>query len=327
MPKINTYDQKHMETAASRIHGADISLLNAVKTRDYTGKDIVCFGMPFTTGDHMNQGTNKAPNAVREQSPYYTSDMYPYPSHYDINRIADGGNLVAEVPTDSARDCLMNLRAQVKAELAKGDFRPLFIGGDHTIPYSTLAGVSEHLDQPLAVLHFDAHPDSGNFVEINQGTFMYELTKTGHIDAANSFQFFLRTDVHTDGEYRDVTDQFTIYDAFAMHAEMRRDGYDDLVEKIKTTMGNRPVWISFDIDAIDASCAPGTTIPMHNGATSEELAMIFYKLSQAGLNVVGGEVVELIPDLDTASKTTCGLAARLMRDFAYLSYQAAQREI
>lgn len=149
MPKITPYNEGQLITAHRQISGTEHSLLNADKTNDYTNKDIVCFGMPFTTGDHTNQGTNKAPTAVREHSLYYTSDSYPYGVHYNIDKIADGGNLTPEIPTASARNCLMNLRSQVKAELAKGDFCPIFIGGDHTIPYATLAAMSEHLKKPL----------------------------------------------------------------------------------------------------------------------------------------------------------------------------------
>jgi len=322
VPKVNRFNELHLETAHSRIHGAEYSLLNADKTQDFLGRDIVCFGIPFSTGDHANLGTNKAPNAVRESSIYYASDMYPYPSHYDLRRVADGGNLYPSLPTDTARNCLLDLRNQVREKLSQDDFRPVFIGGDHTLPYATLAALSEHLQESLAVLHFDAHPDSGNFEEINQGTFMYDLSTSGHIDAEHSFQFFIRNDVHTEGEYRHITDKFRIFDTFAMHGALRQDGFDNLVKEVKQVIGSRPVWISFDVDAFDAAYAPATTIPMHNGATSEEVATLFLKLSTAGLNVVGGEVVELIPDLDVPTKTTCGLAARVMRDIAYLTHLA-----
>jgi len=326
MPNINKYNEQQDKVRKVIKVDDSYSLLNANKTNDYKGRDVVCFGMPFTTADFANQGTNKAPGAVRELSLFHAASMYPYDTHYDINAIADGGNLFPEDSGATDKDCLDSLRKQVKAELAKGDFRPLFIGGDHTIPYATVAALSEHLNEPIAVLHFDAHPDTANMEGLNQATFMYDLVKSGHIDGQRTFQFYLRTDVLSEGEYRDVQDQITIYDTFAMKAAMRQDGFDKLIAEIKEKVGQKPVWISFDLDAFDTSCAPGTTLPMVNGATTEEMALIFLKLAKAELNIVGGEVVELLPDLDVDTKITCILATRVMRDIAYLSYNAAQRE-
>ena len=323
--KIKEYNQEDIASAFSGYHNDEYSLMCAQRTNDYTDKDVVIFGIPFTTADHSNQGTNKGPEAVRRHSPYYSTDYYPYPEHYKLARLADGGNIRPANHTFSCETNLNDLKEQIKAELAKGDFRPVFVGGDHSLPFATLSAVSEHLGEPLCVLHFDAHPDSGEFDYPNQSAFMCALSRKGYIDPARTFQFFIRTEVHTEGEYRDISEQFTIYDGMDMHEQYRKDGFDAIVENVKDVVGQRPVWISFDMDCMDAAYAPATTFPVPCGATSQQIQTILYKLHQAGLNVYGGEVVELIPDLDVPSKITCGLATKLTRDFCIMSYHAHKR--
>lgn len=327
MPKIKLkpYNPEDIAKAFSGYYNDEFSLLCAERTNDYTDKDVVLFGMPFTTADHSNQGTNKGPEAVRRASPYYSTDYYPYPEHYKLDRLADGGNLR---PGNHTKDCHTNLnelKEQVRTELAKGDFRPVFVGGDHTLPFATLTAVSEHIGEPLCVLHFDAHPDSGEFDYPNQSAFMCATARSGHMDPARSFQFFIRTEIHTEGEYRDIADQFTVHDGMDMHEQYRIDGFDAIVANIKEVVGDRPVWISFDMDCFDAAYCPGTTIPMPFGATSQQIQTMFYKLHEAKLNIWGGEVVELIPDLDTPSKVSCALATKLVRDISIMTYQAHQR--
>ena len=84
---------------------------------------------------------------------------------------------------------------------------------------------------------------------------MYDLSTSGHIDAKEAPVFYSQRR-HTEGEYRHITEEFCIFDTFAMHGALRQDGFDNLVKEVKQVIGSRPVWISFDVDAFDAAMLP-----------------------------------------------------------------------
>jgi agmatinase len=330
MPKyaVNPYSKAHLEQAMPKLMGGDVRLLNAAPAEILTDKTVVAFGIPFDCGMFQNQGVRKAPQAVRAISHQYASSMYPHDEIFEPTAVADAGNLVPENPSASVVDQLASIKEQIAAVLATGAMRPVFVGGDHTLPYATVTALSERLGRPLALLHVDAHPDLNNAGDpdfIDDSTFFYDVARSGHIDPDRSLQLYLRQDLYTIEDNSDVADRVRSVDALTMKSEFRRDGFEALVREIEERVGDAPVYISFDIDAVDCAFAPGTTFPMPCGATSEELFTLFASLGRTGIDFHGGEVVEVIPDLDAPTKTTCILAAVLLRDFAILAARSAAR--
>ena len=322
------FNEGHFTLAADRLKCGNPQLLNASEHTDPSEAVIGAFGIPFDCGQFTNQGTSKAPGVVRELSNLYCSYQYPHDEIYEVGQVFDGGNFVPEDPSASIKDCLMSLKEQVKAQLARGTFRPVFIGGDHTIPYATIAALSEHLGKPISLIHIDAHWDfnnSGDNDFIDDSTFLYDMIKMGYVDPARTTQLYIRYDLHS-FEPNELIERTDVVDARAMKEHYLEDRFSTLVKQIEEKKGSEePVYILLDIDALDMTNAPGTTFPMPGGASNDEIIQLFYQLSQTHMNFYGGEVVEVIPDLNTPTKTTCGMAANILRDMAILAWKAAKR--
>jgi agmatinase len=253
--------------------------------------DIVVTGVPFDQSVTNRPGTRLGPRAIREASALQPCDP-PYGWPFDVLSefaIIDYGDMafdyghVAEFPE--------TLRNHIRPMVAAG--KPtVTLGGDHYVTYPILQAYAEKYG-PLSLLQFDAHSDSwvdDDLSRIDHGTFVYKAVKTGVIDPLTSVQVGIRT---TNPDPLGVT---TI-DAREVHEA----GAAAAVAKIKQVLGDRPVYLTFDIDALDPAYAPGTGTPVWGGLTSAQAAIMLRDL--AGINIVGGDVVEVSPPFDTTGAT------------------------
>ena len=168
----------------------------------------------------------------------------------------------------------------------------LTLGGDHFITLPILRAYAEKYG-PLAMVQFDAHSDSwidDDPDRIDHGTFVYKAVKEGLIIPERSVSIGIRT---TNPDTMGVN----IIDA----PEVHRAGPDTVAAKIKDIVGDTPCYLTFDIDCLDPAFAPGTGTPVWGGLTSGQAALILREI--AGLNVVGGDVVEVSPAYDTTGAT------------------------
>ena len=140
----------------------------------------------------------------------------------------------------------------------------LTLGGDHTIPYGMVRAASEKFGK-LALLHFDSHQDSTPSTDgnISHANFAYDLQAEGCIDPSKSAQVFIRTEM-TECGYN------IFYAQDAVFMDMK-----ELAEKLKKIVGDMPVYITFDIDALDPSAAPGTGTPVIGGPSSAQVRKLF----------------------------------------------------
>jgi agmatinase len=183
----------------------------------------------------------------------------------------------------------------------------LTLGGDHFITYPLLRAHASKHGAPLSLLHFDAHSDTwddGDEERIDHGTMFYWAAKQGIVDPATSMQVGLRT---TNAD----TMGFNILDAPSVH-EL---GINAAIDRIRETVTGKPVYLTFDIDCLDPSYAPGTGTPVCGGLTSHQALSILRGL--AGINVVGMDVVEVAPAYDTAEITSLA-AASIAMEMLYL---------
>jgi agmatinase len=166
------------------------------------------------------------------------------------------------------------------------------IGGDHYITYPILKAYAEKFGK-LACLHFDAHSDTwadDDLSRIDHGTGFYKAIKTGLIDPAKTIQVGIRTD-------NPETMGVTTIPAREVHEA--KPG--EIAGRIKEILGDTPVYVTFDIDALDPAYAPGTGTPVWGGLTSAQAHAILRDV--AGINMVGGDVVEVSPPYDHAGIT------------------------
>lgn len=276
------------------------SFLRRRYSKDFSGADLVITGVPFDQAVTHRPGARFGPRAIREASLLQPFDA-PYGWGYDPlteMAIIDGGDLAFDYADVAAfPECL---RAHIGAILDAGPGAGpgvLALGGDHFITLPILRAHAERYG-PVALIHFDAHSDSwtdDNPARIDHGTFLYKALQEGVIRPETTVSVGIRTD-------NPDTHGVTIVDAPTLH----RDGVEAALCIIRGVVGAQPVYVSFDIDALDPAFAPGTGTPVWGGLASWQAAALLRGL--AGINLVGGDVVEVSPPHDHAGITAIAAA-------------------
>jgi agmatinase len=271
--------------------GGATSFLRRKYTKDLTGVDIAVTGVPFDQAVTNRPGTRLGPRAIREASALQAPDA-PYGWDFDVLSefaIADYGDLAfdhANVPAFPAA-LTEHIRGILNAGAAS-----VVLGGDHYISFPILKAYAEKYG-PISLLQFDAHSDTwmdDDMDRIDHGTMFYKAVKLGIVDPATSVQVGIRT-----------TNEDTLGVHIIDAAEVHEIGPKAVVARVKEILGNNPCYLTWDIDALDPAFAPGTGTPVWGGLTSAQGAAMLRGL--AGINIVGGDVVEVSPPFDTTGAT------------------------
>ena len=268
-----------------------LSFLRRRYTKDLSGVDIAVTGIPFDQAVTNRPGTRLGPRAIREASALQSPDA-PYGWGYnplEAFSVVDYGDLAFDYAyTPGFPD---RVTAHIGGILEAGA-ASVVLGGDHSITLPILkAYAAKH--GPISLIQVDAHTDTwvdDDFSRIDHGTFAYKAIRQGIVDPATSVQVGIRTD-------NPDTMGVNIIDAREMHAA----GAAAAAEKAKAIVGDRPVYLSFDIDGLDPAFAPGTGTPVWGGLSSAQAAVFLRGL--AGINLVGGDVVEVSPPFDSGGIT------------------------
>ena len=271
--------------------GGALSFLRRQYSKDLTGVDIAVTGVPFDQAVTHRTGTRFGPRAIREAS---TLQPYDPPIGWGFDplgefSIIDYGDLAFDYAHTPSFPALLtdHIRTVLNANVAS-----VTLGGDHSITLPILKAYAEKYG-PMSVIQFDAHSDlwaDDDFDRIDHGTFMYKAVKLGYVDPTRSVQIGIRT----------VCDDYLgmhYIDARSVH-EM---GLPWVVERTKSIVGDNPTYVTFDIDALDPAFAPGTGTPVWGGLASWQTAALLRDL--AGINMVGGDVVEVSPPFDHGNIT------------------------
>ena len=271
--------------------GGAPSFLRRRYSKDLTGVDIAVTGVPFDQAVTNRPGTRLGPRAIREASCLQPYDP-PYGWGFDPLgdfAIADYGDLAFDYA--KVADFPYVLTEHIRGILAQGA-GTVTLGGDHYISFPILKAYAEKFG-PLALLQFDAHSDTwqdDDLSRIDHGTMFYKAIKLGLIDPAKSVQVGIRT-------VNDNAWGMNIIDAREVH----ETGPVAVAQKIRDIMGDHPAYLTFDIDCLDPAFAPGTGTPVWGGLSSGQAAMILRDI--AGINLVGGDIVEVSPPFDTTGAT------------------------
>ena len=271
--------------------GGATSFLRRRYTKDLSGVDIAVTGVPFDQAVTNRTGTRLGPRAIREASTLQPYDP-PYGWDFDVlseRAIVDYGDMafdyghVAKFPAA--------LTEHIRGILA-ADVATVTLGGDHFITLPILRAYAEKYG-PISLLQFDAHSDSwvdDDMDRIDHGTFVYKAIKQGLIDPETSVQVGIRT-TNPDTMGVSVIDAREVHERGAQATAMR----------IKEVLGDRPCYLTFDIDALDPAFAPGTGTPVWGGLSSAQAAIILRDI--AGINILGGDIVEVSPPFDSTGAT------------------------
>ena len=292
-------------TTPEPTYGGVTSFMRRKYTKDVRGADVAVLGVPFDTATTNRSGTRFGPRAIRNASTIMAWER-PYNMPFDpFDRLAvvDVGDALFDfgkpesVPSD--------IEACAAAVIA-GGCGLLSLGGDHFISYPLLKAHASHYGKPLSLLHFDAHSDTweDDNDRIDHGTMFYWAARQGIVDPAASVQVGIRTQ-------NPDTMGFHIIDAPAVHER----GAAAVSDEVRRILGDRPVYLTFDIDCLDPSYAPGTGTPVCGGLTTHQALSILRDL--AGINVVGMDVVEVAPQYDVGEITSLA-AASLAMEMLYL---------
>lgn len=264
--------------------------------------DVVVLGVPFDTGVSYRPGARFGPSHIRESSrllrPYNPAqDVKPFA----VQQVVDGGDIAVN-PFDIA-EALTTVQSHAAKVLAEGA-KLLTLGGDHTIALPLLRAMADK-HGPLAVVHFDAHLDTWDSyfgADYTHGTPFRRASEEGLLDRDACMHIGIRGPLYTANDLVEDGDLgFQIVHA----TEIDALGVAGVIERMLTRVGDRPVYVSIDIDVLDPAFAPGTGTPEAGGFTSRELLAIIRAFSST--NLVGADIVEVAPAYDHAQVT--GIAA------------------
>ncbi|WP_182903038.1 agmatinase [Microbispora sp. H10830] len=274
--------------------------------------DIAVVGVPFDTGVSYRPGARFGPAHVREASrllrPYNPGlDIAPF----DVAQVADAGDIAVN-PFDIGQ--AIDTVQATALDLTSDGTRLVTIGGDHTIALPLLRTAAER-HGPVALVHFDAHLDTWDTyfgAAYTHGTPFRRAVEENILDTEALSHVGIRGPLY--GK-KDLEDDRRF--GFGIHtsADVFRQGVDEIIDRLRTRIGDRPLYVSVDIDVLDPAHAPGTGTPEAGGLTSRELLEILRGF--AGLNVVGGDVVEVAPAYDHA-ELTCVAASQIAYDLVSL---------
>lgn len=272
--------------------GGALSFMRRRYTKDVAGADLVVTGVPFDQAVTHRAGARMGPRAIREASTLQPCDLpYGWDGFDPLGEftIVDAGDVAfdyAHTPSFPGR-----VTDHIAGILAAGP-GTVTLGGDHFITLPILRAYAAKYGS-MSVVQFDAHSDlwpDDDPDRIDHGTFMYKAVKEGIVDVTRSLQVGIRTDCE---DYLGMP----YLDARTCHEK----GVGFVVDQIKQRVGDHPTYVTFDIDALDPAFAPGTGTPVWGGLASWQGAAILRDL--AGINLVGGDVVEVAPAYDTTGAT------------------------
>jgi agmatinase len=203
------------------------------------------------------------------------------------------------------------IEATVGEVLAAGAI-PIVLGGDHAIAEPDIRACAAH-HGPVGLIHFDTHTDTGREVfgvEVSHGTPMYRLVEQGHVDPRRYVQIGLRGYWPGEPEFSWQAERGIV--SLFMH-DVRDRGIRAIVEEAVSAAGAGPVFLSVDVDVLDPAFAPGTGTPEPGGMTSGDLLWACRELA-ARLDVVGADLVEVIPTAVGSADITALVADRIVRE-------------
>ncbi len=296
----------------------DLPLMaDAHKAVDIAGLEVAVVGVPMDLGVTNRPGARFGPRAVRG-----IERIGPY--HHVHRQVPASFVKAADIGDVSFRSrySLEQSHEDIEsyfAKLAAAGVAPVAVGGDHSISLPILKALGAKT--PVGMIHIDAHCDTGGPFEgskFHHGGPFREAVLAGVLDPERTIQIGIRGNAEYLWEFS--------YDSgmTVIHAEeFMRLGLDGTIAKIRTVIGGGPTYLSFDVDSLDPAFAPGTGTPEIGGLSSRE-AMELVR-GCAGIDFIGGDVVEVAPQYDATTNTAHAAAQMLFEIFSVVAMARAAR--
>ena len=271
--------------------------------------DVAIVGAPTDDLVSDRPGTRFAPRAIRAASCPPGPHLEAGVDAFDELRIVDFGDAPV-IPADAERSHAA-IEETVRQVLA-ADAVPIVLGGDHSITEPEVRACAA-VHGPIGLVHFDTHTDTGTQVfgsERSHGTPMYRLVEAGWVDPKRYVQIGLRGYWPGEPEFSWQRDKGIT--SFFMH-DVRAEGIETLLDQTIKVVGEGPVFLTVDVDVLDPAFAPGTGTPEPGGMTPLELLPSVRRIARE-LELVGADVVEVIPTAPGSADITALVADRIVRE-------------
>jgi agmatinase len=275
-------------------------------------------GVPFDGAVTHRPGARFGPQEIRRASLMLCDGLHPLFGVSPINDLGDA--LDMRLPNASSLPAVRE-QIQAQASVLMAQHHCVFLGGDHSVTLALLRAARAQHGQ-LALLHFDAHCDTwqDHFGEPSgHGTWTYEAIAEGLVNPLHTVQIGLRS-----GGERETLDYVQDRGGLIFTARQLRGldgaGLQPVIKQILQRIGQRPCYLTLDIDCLDPAFAPGTGTPEPGGLSSSQMLTFLEEL--APLNLIAMDCVEVAPAYDHAELTS-NAAATLV--WTYLCGQLAKR--
>ncbi len=295
------------------------TFMRADQADDWSEVDIGLIGVPFDGGVTNRPGARHGPREIRNQSSLIrrqnqASGICPY----DLCNVADLGDAWVQKPfhLESSLDEITAFYAKVR----QNGVIPVSAGGDHSITLPIFRAIAKQ--SPVGMVHFDAHCDTGDDYlgsRFHHGAPFRRAVEEGLLDPKRTIQIGIRGSLNDPNiwSFSHDTGMRVVY-----MEELYRVGWEQIVKEARAVVGNGPTYISFDVDGLDPVYAPGTGTPEVGGFSTLEAQLMIRALQ--GLDIVGGDVVEVAPPFDQTGNTAL-VGATMMFEILCVAADAAYR--
>lgn len=262
---------------------------------DFGNLQVAMIGVPMDLGVTNRTGSRFGPRALRtiERIGPYNHVLQCAPV-FDL-RVADIGDVpfASRYRLEQSHD---DIERRIN-QIVDAGVVPLSVGGDHSITHPIMKAVGKQ--RPVGMIHIDAHCDTGGAFDqtkFHHGGPFRNAVLDGVLDPSRTIQIGIRGSAEYLWEFSYESGMTVI------HAEeVTGLGIPAIIEKARAIVGDGPTYLSFDVDSLDPSFAPGTGTPEVGGLTTREVLELIRGLK--GINLVGGDVVEVAPQYDATTNT------------------------
>lgn len=284
---------------------------------DWPNLQVALFGAPMDLGVTNRNGSRFGPRALRsiERIGPYNDALDCAPVHE--MRVAD----IGDVPFGSRFD-LQQSHQDIDAfvsKLVQAGVTPLMVGGDHSVSHPALKAVGRQ--RPVGMIHIDAHCDTAGSYEgekFHHGGPFRNAVLDGVLDPERTIQIGIRGAAGYIWEFSELSGMTVI------HAQdITEQSLPEIISRARDIVGDGATYLSFDIDSLDPAFAPGTGTPEVGGLTTREAMTLIRGMK--GLDIVGGDVVEVAPAYDPTSNTAHNAAQMLFEILSVMQFSPSRQ--
>jgi guanidinopropionase len=298
-----------------------VTFMRTPLVRDPTKLDIALVGVPFDGGVENRPGQRHGPREIRNMSSFMrTIHHVTRVNPYELCRVADMGDVAITDPfhIEKSHADITEFYREVHAAGAV----PLSAGGDHSISLPILRAMAA--ERPVGMVHIDAHTDTADQElgsKLSHGTPFRRAVEAGFLDPKRTVQIGIRGAQNSEEGW-----------AFSIESGMRvifieelmESGVEAVVAEARRVVGDGPTYVSFDVDSLDPAFAPGTGTPEVGGMTPVQAQGLLRGLR--GLDLIGGDVVEVSPPFDPSGITALVGATMMYEILCVLAHAVARRK-